>query len=199
MQSKVSRGNVLELADAIRTRRSVSNFTDQPVEPELVRELLETAVWVPNHRLTEPWRFVFLTGAAAKHYAEIRREMALDACGLEDEAARRQVGEGTYQKFIGVPAYLAVIMKESEKPDVREEDFAACCCLTQNFLLLAWERGLGTHWKTFKNDPRLRALLGLSDDEKVVGWLHVGYPDGAPEPKERAVAHERLTVLDSAN
>ncbi len=183
----------MELIEAIRTRRSIGAFTDQPVEPELVVDLLETAVWVPNHRLTEPWRFVLLTGDAATRYAEIRRDMALDTCVSTDPETIRQTGEGTYQKFSGIPAFLAVIMKDNPNPEVREEDFAACCCLTQNFLLLAWARGLGTSWKTFKRDPRLRELLALADDETVVGWLHVGYPASTPAPAQRAAAVARFT------
>jgi nitroreductase len=189
-------GVEMDLSEAIRTRRSVGTFTDQPVEPELVLELLETAVWVPNHRLTEPWRFILLTGESAARYADIRREMALDACALEDAEARRQVGDGTYRKFRAIPAFLAVVMKEHPDAEIREENYAACCCLVQNFLLLAWQRGLGTSWKTFKRDPRLRALLGLAGDETVVGWLHLGYPDGAIAPSVRSPAHTRLTVLN---
>ena len=186
----------MDLIEAIRTRRSVGAFTDQPVEPELVVELLETAVWVPNHRLTQPWRFVLLTGNSATRYAEIRRDMALDACTSTDPETIRQTGEGMYQKFSGIPAFLAVIMKENPNPEVREEDYAACCCLVQNFLLLAWARELGTSWKTFKRDPRLRDLLALADDETVVGWLHVGYPAGASEPKQREVARKRFTWFE---
>ena len=186
----------MDLIEAIRTRRSVGAFTDQPVEPELVVELLETAVWVPNHRLTEPWRFVLLTGNSATRYAEIRRDIALDACISTDPETISQTGEGMYQKFSGIPAFLAVIMKENPNPDVREEDYAACCCLVQNFLLLAWARGLGTSWKTFKRDPRLRDLLALAGDETVVGWLHIGYPAATSAPKQRAAARKRFTGFD---
>lgn len=187
----------MNLADAIRTRRSVGAFTSQPVDPALVLELIETAVWVPNHRLTEPWRFVFLSGAAAQRYAEIRQEMALDGFASPDAEARQAVAKGTYAKFNGIPAFLAVIMKQHADAQIREEDYAACCCLTQNFLLLAWERGLGTSWKTFKRDARLRQLLSLADDEVVVAWLHMGYPDGALVTSSRKPPHERFTVLDS--
>ncbi len=186
----------MELTEAIRTRRSIGAFTGQTVEPELIVDLLETAVWVPNHRMTEPWRFVLLTGDPATRYAEIRRDMALETCVSTDPETIRQTGEGTYQKFSGIPAFLAVIMKDNPNPDIREEDFIACSCLTQNFLLLAWERGLGTSWKTFKRDSRLRDLLALADDETVVGWLHVGYPESIPAPKPREVARKRFTWIN---
>lgn len=189
----------MDLVDTIRTRRSVGAFTEQSVDPELVLELLEIAVWVPNHRLTEPWRFALLTGEAAARYAEIRRDMALDACTLEDEAARRQVGDGMFKKFSDIPAFLAVIMKAHPDSEIREEDYAACCCLVQNFLLLAWERGLSTSWKTFKRDKRLRALLALADDETVVSWLHLGYPKGKIPQTARTFVHERFTLLDGVH
>ena len=186
----------MNLTEAIRTRRSVGAFTNQPVDLALVVELLETAVWVPNHRLTEPWRFVFLSGEAVEQYANIRREMALDACNLQDEAARQQVGDGTYAKFATIPAYLGVIMKQHADPEIREEDYASTACVVQNFLLLAWERGLGSFWKTFKNDVRLRALLDMPDDETVVGWVHLGYPDGDTPIPPRKATHERITILN---
>ena len=106
----------MDLAHAIRTRRSVGAFTDQAVDPALVQELIDTAVWVPNHKMTEPWRFVFLSGEGVKRYASIRRDMALEGVPAQDEVTRRQAGEGTYQKFAIIPAYLGVIMKRAREP-----------------------------------------------------------------------------------
>ena len=187
----------MNLAELVRSRRSVGVFAPTPVPAQLVIELLETAVWVPNHKLTEPWRFVFLSGDGALRYAAIRRDMALEANATADIETRKQAGEGTYRKFAAVPAYLAVILKEHQNPEIREEDFASCCCLVQNFLLLAWERGLGTSWKTYKSDARLRVLLNLASDEKVVGWLHLGYPADEAATRRRAPVSSRLTLVES--
>ncbi len=187
---------LLNLKDIIRSRRSISMFKDQPVPLELVEELLESAVYAPNHRMTEPWRFIVLTGEARGRYANIRAEMVLDKMKTEKEADRQQAVEGTIRKFAGVPLYLLVVMKQNENPEVREEDYAACSCVIQNFMLLAWERGLGTCWKTFKNDPRLRAFVGLSTDEQVVGIVHVGYPDEEGREVLRQSPQQRLTVLN---
>ncbi len=46
------------ITEIIRSRRSIGAFKDTPVAVGLVETLLESAVYAPNHRLTEPWRFV---------------------------------------------------------------------------------------------------------------------------------------------
>ena len=185
----------MELVELIRSRRSIGKFTDAPVSLELVQDLLQTAVYAPNHRLTEPWRFVVIAGAAREKYAAIRRDMVLDFMRDQGEAERKQAAEGTFQKFVNVPVYLLVIMRRHDNPEIDEEDFAACCCLIQNFLLLAWDHGLGTTWKTFKNDPRLRSFVGLKANERVVGVVHIGYSAEEEREGQRNPAHERITIL----
>jgi len=96
---------------------------------------------------------------------------------------------------MAVPAYLVVAMPPHINSEIYEEDYAACACVIQNFLLLAWEQSLGTNWKTFKEDPRLRQVVGLTIDEKVVGIIHVGYPTDETRVSRRQMAHTRLTIL----
>ncbi len=183
------------LSELVRSRRSINSFTDQPVALDLIQDLLESAVYAPNHRLTEPWRFIYVTGAARDAYAAVRAQMVVDKMSTNTEAERQQAAEGTVKKFITVPAYLIVAMEPHAERDVEEEDYAACACVIQNFLLLAWEQGLGTNWKTFKDDPRLRQIVGLNATEKVVGIIHVGYPTDETRTSRRQMAHTRLTVL----
>jgi nitroreductase len=181
----------LQLAELIRTRRTIGAFTSQPIPEGLIESLLDTAVWTPNHRLTEPWRFIYLTGAGRDGYATVRSEMAIsEPTSPEQVAAKAAV----FQKFSSMPAILMVVMKISTNAEIAEEDYGACCALIQNFLLLAWEQGLGTAWKTFKNHALLRTYLKLEADEKVAGVIHLGYPDEAPVSQRKPV-HQRITYL----
>lgn len=50
--------------EAIRTRMSVRAFTAQPVEPALIREILELAARAPSGTNTQPWRVYVLRGAS---------------------------------------------------------------------------------------------------------------------------------------
>ena len=47
----------MDVEEAIRSRRTLKAYTDEPVGRELVSELLDLAVLAPNHHETEPWRF----------------------------------------------------------------------------------------------------------------------------------------------
>jgi nitroreductase len=183
------------LADLIRTRRTIGAFTDQPMAAETISALLETAVWTPNHRMTEPWRFIIVTGDGRSAYANVRRQMVIETSKSADEAERQKAGDGTFDKFAAIPAYLLVIHKQAADPEICEEDYAACAALIQNFMLLAWEQRIGTAWKTFKNDARLRALFQLTADEKVVGIIHIGYPAETPT-SARQPLNGRVTLID---
>jgi nitroreductase len=53
----------VDTIEALRARRSIGKLDGDVPEAEL-RELIELATWAPNHKLTEPWRFTVLRGAA---------------------------------------------------------------------------------------------------------------------------------------
>jgi nitroreductase len=182
------------LAKLIRSRRSIAAYKPDPLPDGLIESLLETAVYTPNHRLTEPWRFIHLTGDAVQRYAAIRREMALPGLAKLSEVEREKAADATYHKFAQVPLHLVVALTPNRNPEIAEEDYAACAALIQNLLLLAWEQGIGSAWKTFKNDPRLRTLVGLQSEEKVVGIVQFGYPAAIPT-SERQPARERITYI----
>ncbi len=57
--------------------------------------------------------------------------------------------------------------------------------MIQNFWLLAWEHKLGVVWKTNPHiyDPNVKDILNIGEDEKIVGFLHLGYFDQAPAKK----------------
>jgi nitroreductase len=193
----IRRGKPMQLAQIIKERRTVHQFDGRPVPLELVTELLETSVWVPNHKMTQPWRFVILHGEGRKQLADIARSGAEKR--EKDPEKSKELGEAFYKRFMSVPMYLAVVMKEDSHPVVREEDYASVSCLIHNFSLLAWERGIGLVWETYPllHNPEFRSVLGIAPGEKLVGCLHIGYPAQIPPARPRTAASELLTVIGS--
>lgn len=178
------------VADLIRERRTVRLFKSDEVPRSLLLELLNVAVWAPNHEFREPWRFILFQGEARRTFAE-----AMIRTYSSEE--REKYGKNKKAYLESVPAHLIVVLKEDPRPKAWEEDYAAVCSLIQNFQLAAWERGLGVVWKTnhYGYDPKFRETAGVGPGEKIVGVLHVGYPAVIPPARPRTPAEELLTVF----
>ena len=179
----------MELTQLIKERRSIQIFEEREVSLELVKELLDTAVWVPNHRMTQPWRFIIVHGEARKRIAELK--------GKPGDAS---FNVNYYNKMMGVPMFIAVVIEENPVVGIREEDYSSASCIIQNLSLLAWEQGLGMIWKSYghMHEAAYRNALGIQPGERVVGSLHVGYASQVPNAQPRIPATDRITVIDQA-
>ena len=64
------------ILDTIRTRRNIREFTNEHVPESALKVIIEAATWAPNHRNTEPWRFIVLTkeGDMRKKVADIIKD-----------------------------------------------------------------------------------------------------------------------------
>lgn len=57
----------MEVRDSIKKRRSIRKFKDIPVEPAIVRQLIEAAVAAPSAKNRQPWKFIVYTDAATQN------------------------------------------------------------------------------------------------------------------------------------
>jgi nitroreductase len=159
--------------EAIRNRRTLKDYSAEPVEPGVVAELLDLAALAPNHHLTEPWRF-WVVGRAT-----------LDA--LINATGDRKLGRSATAIVVGVV--------RDDDPQVAEEDYAATACAIQNLMLAARARGLASFWRTPAVLPRpeVARLLDVPDGVRLIGIVHLGRPEGGfpPLPERAAAAHTR--------
>lgn len=182
--------------EAIRSRTSVKNFGDRPIRPQEIEQLLELAVYAPNHRMTEPWGFLVLGEEAKAAYARVLG--GRKAKNANTEQAGDMVREKVMRRTLAVPAMIAVTMHLNEDPEIREEDYAATWMAVQNLCLAAVDRGLGTHIKTgaVMQDPALREAWQVPADRRVVGLIELGQPEGETRVTERGPARERTRWLE---
>lgn len=185
----------MELSQVIKERRSVQLYEDRPVSIEELKQLLETAVWAPNHKMTQPWRFIFVSGDSREKLAEINRDISKVG---SDPEQRKASGEKAYQKIMSVPVFLMVVTDENPNLKLREEDYAATSTVIQNFSLLAWEKGIGMIWKSGKliTEPAFREAIGVKPGEKVMAMLQIGYPAKVPKARPRADISEKITEMN---
>ncbi|AEJ39306.1 nitroreductase family protein [Sulfobacillus acidophilus TPY] len=170
----------MEVLEAIRTRRSVRQLKDTPIPADQLRELLEYAVWVPNHHRTEPWRFIVIQGHAQQELADLRYHAVLESRRERpDREARAQRARDEYRQS---GAVIAAVQKLDAQPERRQDDFVAVNLAVYALTLAAWDRGLGSYWSTGASlaYPPLRQWLRLSDSEALVVLLRLGYPEVIP-------------------
>jgi nitroreductase len=173
---------VVDVEEAIRSRRTHKAFDPRPVEPELLRELFELARWAPNHHLTNPWRFRVL---GMRALAELK-------------AAADALKPGSGAKLDRAPTLVAVSAKQTGDPAQDREDLLAAGVAAYIVLLAAHSRGLAGYWRTVAalDQPAGRAAVRLDHDETPIGLLHLGRPRQDQRVPERAEVGSVLTFLD---
>jgi nitroreductase len=165
--------------DAIRGRRSASTFGPEAPSRALVEQLIEAACWAPNHHLTEPWRFIVVAGDARAGLGEAVADELLRTATTRPKAAAEAAGVRT--KVRRAPVILVVAQVRTATDDVRDlEDYAACCCATQNLLVAAHAAGLATKWSTgtMAHSAAAKRFLGIDAADRIVGFVYLGVPAG---------------------
>lgn len=180
----------MDAIDAIQRRISVRRFRPDAVPREAIASVLDCAVRAPNHKLTEPWRFAVITGAARARLAELRAAHRLkryaDPASSEARAGAEKVRHETEE----TPAFIVVMCAMNPDELTREEDYAAAMMATANLLIAAESLGLGTYLKTggIMRDPGVASLVGLEGGARVVAIVSLGYPAAEEPPRRRRPA-----------
>ena len=164
----------MSILDTIRSRRSIYNFKTVLVPQETIVRVLETAVWAPNHKLTEPWRFLVITGKTKEKLAKIYCKIQKNKIQSEDPSILQKATDKGYSKIISKPFIIGVVCNKNENAFRAREDYAATCCAIQNIALAAWEEGIGIQWSTgdLTRDPETLKVLKIdSRHEEFAGFL----------------------------
>jgi len=173
--------------EAILSRRTIYEFRPDPIPEESVWRILEAGIWAPNHRLTQPWRFIVVgeTTRSALAEALIQNSPLPPA---SDTAASAKAREQIQRKVLSQPVLIAIACAVEGDAAQQTEDLAAVCAAIQNMQLAAWAKGIGSHWNTGRVTrlPETERLLGLSKhNERLAGFLYLGYPAKVPDPPPR--------------
>ena len=150
---------------ALKTRRSVRTYERLPVPREIIEDVIDCGRLAASANNAQPWEFVVVTAA------EMRRRLA-------------DIAE--YGKFIAEAPVCIVVMCRDTKYYL--EDGSAA---TQNLLLAAWARGLGSCWVAGDKKPyagEICKMLGAPEGYRLISMVAVGYPAQTPHKSKRPVS-----------
>lgn len=167
----------MDIHEIVRTRYSARRYQARPVEEDKLARLLESARLAPSGGNRQPWRFVVVRDA------ETRRRL-VPACNDQQFIAEAPIviaGCGMMPDRVmrcgipGDPVDLAIAM--------------------EHIALVATAEGLGTCWIGAFDQDKVREVLSIPPDVKVIELMTLGYPADSLRPKNRK-AIEQIVCYD---
>ena len=178
----------MELFEAMRTRRSVRKFLDKPVEEDKLQQLLDAVRVAPSWANMQCWHFIVIREKSVK-------EKISELSYVESFFAPRGYKANPARKALAEAPLVIVACADPEKSGVLWDqtyymtDLGIAC---QNLWLAARGLGLGTVFVGVFDEAKLRELLGIPSNIRIVGLFPVGYPS---EEKAEGSARKPLNEI----
>jgi nitroreductase len=146
------------IIEAIKTRRSIRQFTKEPVSDELLNRILESGLWALSGKNNQPWKLAV----------------------IRDLTLRRSLASLTHYGSVirNAPICIAVFLDHSRVYD-RVKDVQAVGACIQNMLLTIHSMGLGGVWlgEILKNKEKVGELLEAGENLELMAVVTLGHPD----------------------
>lgn len=177
----------MDALEAIFARRSIGRLRPPAPTEQDLDMILRAAAVAPDHNSLRPWRFVVLEGDAKAAFGVVLADAYRARCERAGKAVVPAKEEKERTKLGRAPLVVVVgAVNRGEETIPFFEQYAAAAAASQNMLIAATALGYGSMWRT--GDPAydddVKAALGLTDQDAIVGFLYLGtpYDDGTKEP-----------------
>lgn len=193
----------MELKEIVRERRSIRKFENREIPEDVLKEILEDALWAPSGMNRQNWEIVAVRGekkdklleviSGAGDYLKPRLEKVFPEKMVNITLQFfRNLGGAPVVLLVYVPRVYVELrpgMSNLERYHAEHDRlsyFLSAAALIQNILLLAKARGLGTCWMTGPKyvEDQINEFLGIKDKE-LVSVIPIGYPGQKPPAPPR--------------
>ena len=172
----------MEVMEAIKCRRSIRKYRQEPVSDEALNMVLEAARWAPSWANTQCFECIVVRDP------ELRKRLG----GTLPE------GNPARPAFEQVPVVLVACAQKKKSgffkgnPATDKGDWLLfdTALALQNLTLAAHAQGLGTVHVGFFDARAVKEILRVPPEVEVVELLPLGIPDEAGRPPKRRAAEE---------
>lgn len=189
----------------IQDRRSIREWTDEPISEEDLSMILEAGRQAPSGENAQPWRFIVVrdaetrkklgalagAGSGRRFTAEyVTNQMQERFANLQDDAKKKAAFEkltsGQVSAFLAnAPLNLVVCGKK----DVWDTPYDTSAAI-ENMLLMITALGLGACWVIapcidIRDEERIKTILDIPPGFKAISIISVGRPTRPHRPRPR--------------
>ena len=147
--------NVLQ---AIKTRKSVRTYLDKEVENEKLTNILEMAKLAPSFLNRQEWRFIIIRSI------ETKKRLVKDA-NCPSIILKSPI------LIVGCGNPFDQIANTDQSSNIIDATIAL-----DHLSLAATELGLGTCWSSIFEENKIKEILEIPKEIKIVALMTVGYP-----------------------
>ena len=167
-----------ETLDAImHGRKSLypKHYTGEQIDDKVILQILEYAHTAPNHKKTQPWRFIVYKDKALNDFIDFTKDFYLNSTPKEKITQKKLDAFAERKEKVSHVIALIVVRDELKRlPEV--EEIAAVSCAVENIYLSLNTFNLGGYWNTssimFSDD--IKEYLELKQDEFSLGFFFLG-------------------------
>ena len=157
----------MDVFTAIQGRRSIRKYKSTPVEEEKLSKVLEAARLAPSASNMQNWKFIV----------------------VRDETVRRKLAEAAGGQSWVAKAPVVIVACGTEPDGImlcgqHRYNINVSIAVT-HMLLEAYELGLGTCWLGRFEEDKVKKLLKIPEDVRVVAVTPLGYPSEEVLPRPR--------------
>lgn len=186
--------------ETMNRRRTVREFSDDPVPAALIERLIATAGTAPSGANKQPWRFVAVQDPALKKEIRIAAEEE-ERAFYQRRASRRwlddlaPLGTDEHKPFLEVAPWLVVVFKMVRTEDEGQVYYVdeSVGIATGLFLAAAQMAGLATLTHTPSPMKFLCNILKRPEFERPFLLIPIGYP--APDCQVPDIRRKRLDEI----
>jgi nitroreductase len=146
--------------DAIRARRNVRTYTDEPIEPAQLDQILEAGRRTPSARNWQPWDFVVVTEGEALQ-----------------ELSKVWMGAGHIAGSAATIALIAPVAESERDKSIAQYDLGQA---TMSIMIEAADLGIGSGHSAVGDQDLARQLLGFPPDRFCAYLIALGHPAERP-------------------
>lgn len=191
------------LQSILISRRDVrgNRFQNTPIKDKVLRKILEAAISAPSVGFSQPWKFLIVSDRAKREeiYNEFVSENAKASKKFKDNSLYPTLKlEGIKES----PLNIAVLYQKPTKAVLGQTtqkkmgEYSVVCAI-QNLWLMARAHNIGVGWVSILRPKKVKKILGISSEYKLIGYLTMGYvSEFFDEPELLKLGWEEKKTLD---